>query len=260
MFGGIGIVKTNGNISDYSQSSLYGIASSLLNQVAGAIASKIPVTIMIIDDTEGTELEIPVNPQSIKLSWQRKTSTVDIIRLGEVGFTVGTGLESITFDSFFPREYVPTYCKYANIVSPRKAHNMMCNWKARSNWYESDPIRLIVTGALGITMPVTIDSYSAEERGGEPGDIYYSVTFKKWRSVNIRTLSEAEQEAISQREDSMKKPSFIDVALGDDYNAEEELFKASKMYYQDSSNYGSIISANAKTIANAHGTTRLVLP
>lgn len=73
-------------------------------------------------------------------------------------------------------------------------------------------------------------------------------------------MSEAEQEAISKREDSMKKPSFIDVALGNDYNAEEELFKASKMYYQDSSNYGSIISTNAKTIANAHGTTRLVLP
>ena len=104
------------------------VAGNLLNQALGAETWINPVTFFIIDQVTSTILQLPVNPQEIKMQWQRKIQTVNILNLGEIDFTTGDKLQEISFSSFFPKEYVPTYCMYPDLPTPESANAVINNW------------------------------------------------------------------------------------------------------------------------------------
>lgn len=236
MFGGIGISTrqaADALIDGLSKrEGLSAIAGNLLNEAIGGGTFVNSVLFYIIDEQTGTEIQLPVNPEKITLKWSRKIETVNILNLGEVDFTTGDKLMGISFSSFFPTAYVPAFCTTADLPTPESANAIMTAWKSRFNEPKKglkDPVRLIITGAQEINMLVIMTEYENDEHGGEPGDIYYKVSFREWKELFVRTESE---EKPGSRTDMKARPKLVKVPSGlDAFSGPEALWKIAKQHY-----------------------------
>ena len=251
MFGGIGITSyraKNALIDGLSKGQgLAKIAGGLLNEALGISNFVNTVTCYIIDAQTGIEMQLPVNPEKITVKWGRKTETVNILNLGEVDFTTGDKLTEVSFESFFPQEYVPTYCVTATPPTPTSANAVMNSWKSR--FQEpiqglKEPIQLIVTGAQDINMNCLLTSYESSEKGGEPGDIYYSATFREWREIYVRKESE---ESPKSRVNLKPRPRLVKVptVAGGIFGSQEGFWKIAKEHYGNGESWKRVAQKNA---------------
>lgn len=139
--------------------------------------------VYLIDESKGYTLQFPVNPLD-KLSKvkEKKFITADVIDFGEVDIAQsGSKIKEISFDSFFPLEY-DSYCRYIPNMTPQDYTNTI------EYWIDSDvQVRLIITD-LNINELVNISKFTPEIRGGEVGDIYFSITFRTYRELKIETV------------------------------------------------------------------------
>jgi len=111
-------------------------------------------------------LQLPVNPEAISIASPFGLNTVNIASLGEVAIVGERGVKSISFSSFFPRDYNPSYCEYDGFLKPFEWVEQIEKWRDdRRN------VRLII-GGTPLSIPVFISEFTIEpEKAGAPGDI-----------------------------------------------------------------------------------------
>ena len=66
-----------------------------------------------------------------------------------------------------------TYVKDIEDARDRKKHGRFC----------------LSGDGMNITMQVAVEALEWEERGGEPGDIYYKITLKEWKDYSATTVA-----------------------------------------------------------------------
>lgn len=232
------------------------IQGNLFKQVAGDLAKQAlgiqsaaayenQTQIYFTDPETQESLQMPVLPQEITIKWERQTETVNILNLGEVNFTTGKKLQEISFSSFFPVEYTPTYCRYADIPDPAAAYMTLDGWCAARNtdYIPDKPVRLMIVGtSLNINMMVLISNLEVKDRGGEPGDIYYSLSCREWREIKVRT--ETEQRAKNNRPNPKPKPKTVQQKLKPGAQLRETLYKLAKQHYGNGQSWSKILNTN----------------
>lgn len=210
-------------------------------------------TRIIFTEPETQEsLEIPVLPREITVKWARKKETVNILNLGEVDFTTGKKLQEISFSSFFPLEYLPTYCRYADIPDPYEAYMTLDAWCAArdsAQYVPDKPVRMVIVGtALDINMLVLITGLEVKDRGGEPGDLYYSITCREWREIKVRT--EFEERIRNNRPNPRPKSKTAKGAPKEGESLNEFLYKTAKQHYGNGQSWEKIKSMNMEKLKN----------
>jgi hypothetical protein len=126
-------------------------------------------------------VRLPVNPATITVSSPFEYNDVTIANFGEATIFGDRGLKEFSFETFFPARYNPVYCSYREFKAPYTYVAIIEKWRDSKL-----PIRLIVTGTK-INYLVTIRDFSYEvERAGNPGDIYFSISFKQFRWISVR--------------------------------------------------------------------------
>ena len=135
-------------------------------------------------DPAGPQLHIPVNPGEVKIRREKSYETVNIINLGEIDFPHGEKIKEITFSSFFPKHYDPSYCRYIDIPDPQEAMNKLTAWTMSKK-----PVRLIITETI-VNVLVLVSVHDTTFKGGEPGDVYFDITCRTWREIKVRTAAE----------------------------------------------------------------------
>lgn len=191
-------------------------------------------------DPSGPQLHLPVNPEEITIDGSKKIETVNIINIGDIDFPSGDERTGISFGSFFPREYDPSYCRYAGFPAPEDALNQLIVWRIGGK-----PVRLIIT-ETSVNALVLIERTNHRYVGGEPGDIYYELSLRQWREVKVRTAAEVSSTSASsfqrQRPDTKPVPKIYKVKPGD------SLWKIAKMELGDGSKYSVIYDRNKSVI------------
>ncbi|WP_271810513.1 SH3 domain-containing protein [Clostridium beijerinckii] len=141
----------------------------------------INLDVYIIDELKNYTFHFPVNPlEKLSIQKEKKYTTVDILDFGEVDIAeIGEKISEISFDTLLPKKYDSSYCRYKNIKSPNDTIKLLEYWKDIDQ-----PVRLIITD-FNYNDLVFISKISYEERTGEPGDKYISITFRKFREAKI---------------------------------------------------------------------------
>lgn len=153
--------------------------------------------VYLIDESKKYTLHFPVNPlDRLSKSKEKKFITADVIDFGEVDISEkGSKIREISFNSFFPLEY-DSYCRYVAIMAPQEYANVI------EYWIDSDvQVRLIITD-LNINELVNISKFTPEIRGGEVGDIYFSITFRTYRELKIETVDNSSSSNLGGLQDN----------------------------------------------------------
>lgn len=191
-------------------------------------------------------LVFPVNPPKFRVyGGGTEFHDFTVVKGGERTTIGDIKMREISFSSFFPRHYDPSLCEYVDIPHPYDALNTIQRWR-KTKW----PVRLIITD-LGVNMAVTIRKFEYEERGGEPGDIYFDIAFKEFEFIRIREVEQNGDEIVmlddTSRTDLSVNPITYQVQAGD------YLWLLAERFYGDGGRWGDIYDANRNTIdlANA---------
>lgn len=186
--------------------------------------------------------QLPVNPPEIEYSSPYGMNRVKIASLGEVAIPGERGLKTITFSSFFPRDFNASYREYEGGPSPWEWIKLFEMWRDdRRN------IRLIIAGTP-LSIPVFVEEFTLQpEKAGEPGDIYYSISLVEYRPLTAEILEvsmkgEVKGVSMTREKSEKKQPKTYTVKSGD------SLWKIAKSIYGDGAQFKKIYEANKSVI------------
>lgn len=193
---------------------------------------------------QNKEISIPVLPETLAIESPGRNETAEILELGEVYLLKNKGLREISWESFFPAYNAPFVTgKWNAPIEIVKAIQ-----EARDS---GKPIRFLLLGTnLDINRQYGIEDFSYEERGGEVGDIYYSISLCEWKDYSPKKIilppvpSKPAQTTQPVRSGEPAKPRTYTVVRGD------SLWKIAKKYYGNGAQYTKIFNANRDKIKN----------
>ena len=190
-----------------------------------------------------TAIFIPVMPEKLTVKSPGKNETATVLELGEINRIRQRGLREVSWESHFPAHDAPYVSAWEN-RSPADYVRDIEDWR---DTRESG--RLSITGTdLNINMAVAVEDFSYEERGGEVGDIYYSITLKEWKDYSAVTVSlPSPSRAVKSAPKRSGKPAAASskshtVVKGDC------LWAIAQKYYGDGSKYPQLYQKNKATI------------
>ncbi|WP_060210500.1 LysM peptidoglycan-binding domain-containing protein [Sporosarcina koreensis] len=148
-------------------------------------------------------LRLPVNPASLSVNSPFGNTDINITQFGEYTIIGERGAAEISFSSFFPLQYNSSYCEYADFPTPAECVRTIERWRDTRK-----PLRLVVTGT-DVNYAATIRDFPIEiQRAGSPGDIYYTLTLKEYRFLDVKPAVIDVEAAVSKSiSPTAKKPA-----------------------------------------------------
>ena len=132
----------------------------------------------------GKRYTLPVNPEEIQVAHGSTDKTAEIAGLGEVLIPQKPGLREISFSSFLPGYHSDPWV-HGSASAQNLAKALESAWKGRMK------CRLIISRSINYdtNMQCVISDLKLSDRGGEPDDLYYEVTFREYRSYGVSQMT-----------------------------------------------------------------------
>jgi len=187
--------------------------------------------------------QIPVNPEDIKMSYKGQATSIKVDGFGEIFHKGKRDACVISFSSFFPG-VAGGYCAYSPIPRPLDCHN-----KIVALMESSLPVHFVYCNSSkvrSIDIYAYISSYSAQEKGGDPDTLHYTIELKEMRGVVLRTIQNGRVVTESVRPGNATNASVHAVAKG------ETLYKIAKKLNKKKANQvkNQIINLNKTTLSS----------
>lgn len=134
---------------------------------------------------QAQKVKIPVNPQEIEIQHPTDHKTYDILGMGEIVVPRKPSLKMVSWESFFPADLNKSY---VNRGAKKPVFYVRCFERALR---EKQILRLIISrsGSFDTNMRCIVSDFKIKDKGGEPGDIYYSLELQEYRSYSPSTLT-----------------------------------------------------------------------
>lgn len=187
----------------------------------------------------GDRFQFPVNPETIGIKQEMSHNVVSIHSLGEVTLTGNSKAREVSFSGLLPRDYDRSYCEPVTVFFPP-----MSAVKKMADWMHSKTVlTLNITSMANISIPVMIHSFDYEERGGEVGDIFYTITLREYAAPVIRKYDPSKTPG-STRPTNPTTGVYYVVKSGD------TLSSIAKKFYGKSGDWTRIYNANKAVIGS----------
>lgn len=195
------------------------------------------------------EYLLPVLPEKFKITAKGETTSATIDQFGEVIHKGHRDAMVISFSSFFPAEFSRTYCS-----CPQKKFRSPTNWH---NWLidleeAKVPAHIVLTGSpLSVNFFADVVSYTPEERGGDPGTIYYSIELKEHREAMVRTYKKSSGTGTTTVTTTAKRINNKPQKKTYTIKSGDCIWNIAKKYYGNGAQYTKIVSANRSVLDKA---------
>lgn len=134
------------------------------------------------------KMRIPVNPEEIEISYPTDNQEFDVIGVGKVVVPRKPSLKEISWESWFPSSFSDPYIEGTD--TPEEWHYFLTT--AMKNQVV---IRCIISrsGLYDTNISCVVEDFTTTDKGGEPGDMYYSLTLKEWKDYSPKTVQIIQQ-------------------------------------------------------------------
>ena len=133
----------------------------------------------------GGRIQIPVNPEEIEINYPSDNQDYDVIGVGQVVVQRKPSLKEVSWEGFFP---VVTSDPYVNsgASSPQSYVDSI-----QAAMESEQKGRLIITRSrlYDTNMRCIVSNFKTTDKGGEPDDMYYSITLREYRDYSPRVVT-----------------------------------------------------------------------
>ena len=195
-----------------------------------------------------TKFRFAVLPPEYELTSESNNTQIVINSLGEINLLGKRRLKNISFSSLFPSQKY-SFCDYMSFPTPMESVKLIEKMK------NNGIVRLTMTGTP-VNIDCTIENFTWGENDGSK-DINFTLEFKEYRKVKIRTKPEKETlsgkvtPAATERQSNEVSSTTYTVVKGDN------LSKIAKNLTGSSANWKAIYEQNKGTIG---GNPNLIYP
>lgn len=140
----------------------------------------------------GGELQIPVNPEKYPIQKDNDNSEYNVLGVGPIMIPRIPKLQTISWEGLLPGREGGGYLRSASGFTPPQTYIDFFTQAMDS----MEPIQFIANRyfengetIFDTNMEVLVTSFSYEERGGETGDFYYSITLTEYRDYSPQVIS-----------------------------------------------------------------------
>lgn len=133
----------------------------------------------------GSRMILPVNPEELTVKYPSDNKDYDVIGVGQVVVQRRPALKEVSWEGFFPADRDAAYVN-ASAKAPESYVD-----KIEKAMRRKKTVRLIITRSrlYDTNMRCIISDFSTTDKGGEPGDMYYSITLREYRDYSAETVS-----------------------------------------------------------------------
>lgn len=136
-------------------------------------------------------LQIPIPPKSLEISYSNKNETIDLLQTGEVTIPKPLGLTEYSFEILLPNSKYPF--NQSILEKSKKAEyyaNKIHGMKLAGNPVKFTVVRMKPTGEMlsMITERVTIEDLETKEDHDYGFDMYISIKLRQWRDYGTKKL------------------------------------------------------------------------
>lgn len=127
-------------------------------------------------------IELPMLPEKIEISGSGANKSSEVLSLGEITQLKLPKLFSLQIDTEFPSNWTPV-CEVSasKLKSPFDYITMIEKWRRTLR-----PIRFVFTGStVDINSPVSIESFTYTENGGDVGTFKVKIKLKEYRFYGV---------------------------------------------------------------------------
>lgn len=189
----------------------------------------------------GQQLEVPVLPAELSVGSGSRNETAVVLKLGQINILRGLALRTIKWKSFLPAHNAP----YVTGGLPNPAEWIRAIQAARDNEQSG---RFLITGTdLDINMACAVESLDYSEKGGEVGDVYYTITLKEWKSYSASRVSVSSGSVKKAHPVRAGKPAEA-TAKTYPVKAGDSLWAIAQKVYGDGSKYPQLYEKNKALI------------
>ncbi|WP_090089691.1 LysM peptidoglycan-binding domain-containing protein [Clostridium uliginosum] len=197
---------------------------------------------MLLSINNGDEgFELPVLPEEIEVKENGDNKTYDVINLGEVNVINIPKLTEISFKSYFPTNKGP-YVSTKKLFKPHVYMNKLKEWRKNI-----EKIRFIFIGTtFEINDLFSIESIKFTEKGGEVGDIYYSIELKRYRPYYAKKaiIQETQNGVVIDNYNTQLRPNDTVKVRTHTVVEGDTLWHIAKKYLGDGNRYKEIAEIN----------------
>lgn len=137
--------------------------------------------------TDSHIINLPVNPEKIKYSNEIRTDEYYSFTKGHIVRNIGLKLQTVSFEGVFIKDFTEPLNNVGLVLPPQfytsYIENLMKTQK--SFQFMGNSVDLILGFIQKDNFQAVIKQFDYEERGGEPGDIYYSLVIQEYKPLQM---------------------------------------------------------------------------
>ena len=173
-------------------------------------------------------MSLPVLPEKIEVNQRSQNASYTLMDIGEITLIKTPKQRELRVSSFFPGEN--------DAFRDGAAAPGAYVGKITEFFNAKKPVGFVVKGiACGLSLSVTIESFSYYEQAGDTGTVYFTLDLKEYRAFGAQKSS---AESIKTRESGFAGPKTYKVQSGD------TLWAIAKRLLGDGSRYTEIVKLN----------------
>lgn len=204
------------------------------------------------------QIKLPVNPSELTVSYEGESTTYNMIDRGDVIIPRNTKLATVEISSFFPRNsyisgvvqdswYTPEgYVRFfSTLLKEKIVFQFIINrWDCNEEMFDT-------------SFDAIITSFKVTDKGGESGDIYYTLSISEYRNTKpqeVEKISEdAETDTTYLTITDLREVPHDEIVVGD-------WVTVSGPCYENDDQSGADIAMTDSILTNVRGIVGRVLP
>ncbi len=194
----------------------------------------------LLDNSE-EEILLPVGPEEISVTQSGNTETYSIYQFGDVVKAGNRKLLKLSIGSFFPLEQGP-YVMTAKLQHPSDYVNKLYSWR-QSN-------KILTFKVTGGYYPIDrlwmIEEFEINEKAGEVGDIFYTISLTEYREFRARRITLSKNNGNMTMEGDYQGARPVTKAVPRTYTVKsgDSLWKIAKLQLGNGNRYQEIAELN----------------
>ena len=191
-------------------------------------------------------LKLPFAPPSLEIKVGNRNETVTLINQGEINILKSPALTEVSFEMRLPQQQYP----FAGTLNSVQTYtDRLKEWKTNKT-----PIQFIVVRTRGngevlfdTNLTMSVEEWTMNEDSNEGFDVLIDVTLKQYKEYGVRTVAVSQSVKTTTARNSSTK---VAKTSGTSYTIVpgDNLWKISKRFYGDGSQWRKIYNANKTVI------------